>query len=45
MLNLSAYPLHVNGVATCMPDAGHAPYFEKPEAFNRAVIDFLTALE
>jgi pimeloyl-ACP methyl ester carboxylesterase len=26
-----------------LPDAGHAPYFERPEAFNRAVIDFLAA--
>jgi pimeloyl-ACP methyl ester carboxylesterase len=24
-----------------LPGAGHAPYLEKPEAFNRAVIEFL----
>jgi pimeloyl-ACP methyl ester carboxylesterase len=25
-----------------LPGAGHAPYLEKPEAFNRAVIEFLS---
>ena len=26
-----------------LPGAGHAPYLEKPEAFNRALIEFLNA--
>ena len=25
-----------------LPQAGHAPYLEKPEAFNRALIEFLS---
>ncbi|MGE0387843.1 MAG: alpha/beta fold hydrolase [Gammaproteobacteria bacterium] len=27
-----------------MPGAGHSTYFEKPEIFNRAVLDFLAAI-
>ncbi len=26
-----------------IPDSGHAPYFERPEAFNAMPLDFLAA--
>lgn len=26
-----------------VPDAGHAPYMENPDAFDRPVLDFLTS--
>jgi 3-oxoadipate enol-lactonase len=27
-----------------IPNAGHSPYFEQPEAFNRAILEFLAGL-
>jgi 3-oxoadipate enol-lactonase len=33
-----------DGRAVEVPGAGHSPYFEQPDAWNEAVLDFLAAV-